>query len=146
MDKLMEFITNKIVIVLIAIVGLLVPGMLTLFIFKRDVFLQLNFIINIILSIAICIPTYSVLVIGKVFGAMLKNNEYDGANEAMVDLFGMPLFYNFCIFGLAILIQFAEQSYVTRPFCTNLLIFTFLMSFAMLLGGITSKIWTKLHK
>ena len=63
MEKLFDFIGKNFVTWLIALFGVFAPGLLTIGIFNRDLFVQLDFLKLISLAGAICLPTTGFLVI-----------------------------------------------------------------------------------
>lgn len=58
MEKIAEYITNNIMPFLIGVVGLLVPGLLTIFIFNRALFVELDVTKMALLAISISTPSF----------------------------------------------------------------------------------------
>ena len=63
MEKFFDFIVKNFITWLIALVGIFSPGLLTIGIFNRDLFIQLDFLKLIFLAGAICLPTTGFLFI-----------------------------------------------------------------------------------
>lgn len=61
MEKLFDFIGKNFVTWIIAFFGIFAPGLLTIGIFNRDLFIQLDFLKLFCLSGAICLPTTAFL-------------------------------------------------------------------------------------
>ncbi|MBD5461496.1 MAG: hypothetical protein HDR24_00325 [Lachnospiraceae bacterium] len=61
MEKLVEFLTNRIGITVSVIGGVILPGCLFIYVFDKDVFLEMNLIKLLILASAICLAVYVVM-------------------------------------------------------------------------------------
>lgn len=59
MEKFVEYITENITPFIIGVLGLFVPGILTIFVFNRDFFIEIDILKLIALSIAISAPSYA---------------------------------------------------------------------------------------
>lgn len=102
MEKLVDFITANLIVCIMAIFGTITPGVLTIGIFNRELFLQLDFLKLIVLAGSISIPTLAFLYGASMFALM---NE----GETIFDIGGryliLALVINMIIFSIAILIK-----------------------------------------
>lgn len=95
----MEYITSKISKVMMVFIGVIVPGVLFLFIYERDLFMELDILKLLLLSCSISIPTYALLLAREVFVDLIKIkilnvNKYIEIEHLLVD----PLLSNAILF------------------------------------------------
>lgn len=123
MDKFMEYITAKIGMVLLVLMGILVPGVLTLFFYKRDIFMELDILKLLLLSCSISIPTYSLLVISDAIATIIKYKlEKQSKKVDINEFFISSLIFNFTIFLIVFCSMLYKLNYNTRDFVISLFI------------------------
>lgn len=72
MESLFNFLIKKPMAVIIVFVGILVPGILNLFVFANELFVKLDVLKLIILSISLSIPPYCVFLLTSIFSEWIK--------------------------------------------------------------------------
>ena len=92
-EKIIEYSKNKVGIIIVVLAGIFVPGILTIFLFWRQLFIELELIKLILLAISISFPSFLVLL-------MFTLIEHTGEQSYNYILEGLGL--NILIFGIAI--------------------------------------------
>lgn len=96
-EKIIEYSKNKVGIIIVVLAGIFVPGILTIFLFWRQLFIELELIKLILLAISISFPSFLVLL-------MFTLIEHTGEQSYNYILEGLGL--NILIFGIAIFTKF----------------------------------------
>ncbi len=114
MDELIKYMTKKGPLTVLVIIGLLVPGVFTIFVFREDLLLQLDIFKLILLSFTICIPTYLVSLLSS--GLVIYKSDKDSMDKLQF----ISLLLNFCIFAISyidlknmVLSQYIEKLIIT---------------------------------
>lgn len=90
MEKLVEFLTNKIGYTIAAIIGLLLPGMLVVFIWNREIYIEIGIIRLIILALAISCAIYVINLFSCSFAFSIQEKAGDRKPD-IIDILGIPL-------------------------------------------------------
>lgn len=133
MEKLVDFITENLSVCITAIFGTITPGILTIGIFNRELFLQLDFLKLIVLAGSISSPSLAFLFGVSMFALIdVNNTKPDIVRECLM----LALVINIFIFSIAILIKIFIRD-ITLEKYTCILIFSCLI-YLILSSFITS--------
>ncbi|MCI8577951.1 MAG: hypothetical protein HFG64_10680 [Lachnospiraceae bacterium] len=121
MDKLVEFLINNILVTIIGIVGVVFPGVLTIFLFNRELFINLDTIKLLILSVSITINSFVAIMFEII----------------LIDPFGYPkstqmslaLIVNILIFLVMLSVKLFWRDLSTELFVAGIIILFGLFSF-----------------
>lgn len=93
MEKLVEFFTTKkgLIIFMISILGFVFPGMLFVFTFNRELFMEMEIIKLIILSCSISFGLFIVFFLLFCIGNMLKEKCMEEQKNDIIYLLGVPI-------------------------------------------------------
>lgn len=141
-EKLIEYLTNKITKVIMVFIGIVVPGILTLFIFKRSIFIEIDIFKQLLLSFAIGIPTYCLITVSYIIQEMIRygSSKILKKEEYILDfdtMFIFPLILNFIFFCGTICYHVWEDNYDARMFSIHLVGVCLVISLTNLAGHIT---------
>lgn len=134
MDEFMEYLTSKISKVMMVFIGVIVPGVLFLFIYERDIFMELDILKLLLLSCSISIPTYALLVAKEVIGDLIKINilnvkKYTDIEDLLIDpLLSNALFFILYIGFDQLLRMWKINRWDTRRLVVNMFLGILLMS------------------
>lgn len=143
MDKLVEFLTSKIGYVLVAILGFFVPGNVFMFIWNRELYMDMNVIKLIMLSFSIpfitFIPIFIIITIGYAV-----NEKISKVNTKWYVLIGTPVATNAVILMQGMFEKINNPLYSIKKYITHVCIG---ISFVALLIAIVDIIyWVRTRK
>lgn len=123
MEKIFDFLTNNLVAFSAAIIGGLAPGVLTIAIFNKDFFVQIDFVKIILLACSICVPSLAII-----FTSLILSFEKDKtAFEVAGQYITMALAMNAIIFDIAILSKIVKRSMDLKEYTSIVVIMCILM-------------------
>lgn len=115
MDKLVEYVTNKIGYTIIAIAGILLPGNLFIFVFNQELYIKLDIIRLILLSlasmVAIFFPVFFLYIIIEALRDKYQHKEIT-RNELLIE----PIVYTNVIMYLGMLGKIYSKSFSINKF------------------------------
>lgn len=127
MDKLIEFLTSKIGYTLAGIGGLLFPGLIFIFVWDREFFLEVNLVLLFVFSAAISSMVYIPNLAYFVWSQMKKekrSGDSENTNAKKIDLIFMDLFFVPLVFttiemSFAVLRKLNNATYSVRQFANT---------------------------
>ena len=145
MDKLVEFLTSKIGYTVAVIVGFLFPGMLFIFTWNREVYLELGLVRLIILALCIAFAIYIPHFL--LVGITCFVQEKAGDREADVGyMIGMPLLItNFEIY-YALLYKLEHNNFTIIQFVDVITIFAWFLAIVGIIPSVIKIGWRKIRR
>jgi hypothetical protein len=118
MDELMKYLTKKVPQTIMVVFGLIVPGMLSILIFREDLIISLDIFKLIVLSISICCPSYFACILACLF-LVDKDEEYA---LLKIFVFGTVMNTTFFIIGLfnALFIENSVKTFIKIIFILSI--------------------------
>ncbi|EXG86206.1 hypothetical protein K413DRAFT_3030 [Clostridium sp. ASBs410] len=127
-EKLIDFVTGNLIACIMVILGLITPGVLTIGIFNKELFLQLEFLKLIILAGSISVPT-------AVFFHTTLMFALGNEGETIFDIGGnyvvAALIINMIVFSVALLIKVFYRDTTLEEFILILMFFCIISSILM---------------
>lgn len=113
MEKLIEFFTNRLGITVSIIGGFILPGCLFIYVFDKDMFLEIDLLKLIILASAVCFAIYAVILILSTL--VMRLNERHGLKKYdITDILLYPLIYsNLFVYACMLEKLFRKESPIT---------------------------------
>lgn len=133
MDKLAEFLTKNLSLSILSILGIMSPGILTIGIFNRDLFIVLDCTKLVLLSTSISMPTASTIFLLNQILAIKNENRNIKVEMAVA------LTENILIFGIGIIAKIFYRD-------MQLSAFTLLICFLLLVSVVINSSEGRLNK
>jgi len=145
MDKLVEFLTSKIGYTVAVIVGFLFPGMLFIFIWNREVYLELGLVRLIILALGIAFAIYILHFLLVGFTCFVQ--EKAGDREADLGyIIGMPLLITNIEIYYAMIYKLEHNNFTITQFVDVVIGFAELLAIVGIIPSAIKIAWKKIRR
>lgn len=114
MERMIEFILNNVAVVVVAILGFSFPGVLTIFLFNRELFLQLDILKLMILAASISTPS-----LGGVLAAIVWK---ETTSEPLQVQIGIAFTINMIIFSFMLALKIVWRSMNSTYFAIGIIL------------------------
>lgn len=115
-DRVFSFFENHLVVCATALIGGLAPGVLTIGIFDRNLFLEMDILKLVLLSGSICIPSFGAIYIAFISTFEKNKTVYDVGGRYLALAWAM----NAVVFGVVLFAKIMDRSLSLKCFCIGL--------------------------
>lgn len=115
-DRIFTFFENHLVVCATALIGGLAPGVLTIGIFDRNLFLEMDIFKLVLLSGSICIPSFGAIYIAFISAFEKDKTVYEVGGRYLALSWAM----NAVVFGAVLFAKVMDRSLSLKGFCMGL--------------------------
>ena len=125
-DRIFSFFENNLVVCVTALMGGLAPGVLTIGIFDRNLFLEMDILKLVLLSGSICIPSFGAIYIAFISAFEKNKTVYEVGGRYLALAWSM----NAVVFGVVLFAKVMDRSLSLKCFCKGLAFMVLICMFA----------------
>ncbi len=127
-DKIFSFFTNHLVACFTAVIGGIAPGILTIGIFDKNLFIQMDVVKLLLLSSSICLPSFAMIFVAIIAVLEKGKTVYDVGKNYLA----LALALNAVVFDFALFAKIINRSLSLTKYCliiVGMTVFSIIVSF-----------------